>query len=197
MKLYLAQHGEACGREVSTNRHLTEQGQKDIVQIAEFLKQAGVKVQSVIHSGRLRAKQTAELLANAIAPGVALEISGLINPNDSPKTFDWQSDSWSRDMLVVGHQPFMDKLVSHLLLQDETRLLVDFQPGTIVCLEHTDDARWNINWVIRPELLRKITFAESFKQTNKKPNWTMSSGTKHGKKRLENFFSHLFSTGNG
>ncbi len=153
MKLYLVQHGEACSKNVNPDRPLTDQGEADIDRLAEFLKQAGIQVGRVIHSGKLRAVQTAEHLANAIAPGVETEASGLINPNDNPKAFDWQSESWGRDILVVGHLPFMAKLVSHLVIEDEDKLIAAYQPGSIVCLERLNDAHWLINWMIRPELL--------------------------------------------
>ena len=154
MKLYLVQHGEACSKEINPDRPLTDQGTADIERLAAFFKQAGIQVERVIHSGKLRAEQTAERLANAAAQGVELETSGLINPNDNPKAFDWQSDSWDRDTLIVGHLPFMAKLVSHLLIEDENRLITAYQPGSIVCLEQDSHAHWQINWMIRPELLR-------------------------------------------
>ena len=153
MKLYLVQHGEACAKEVDPERPLTDVGQADIERLAAFLEQAGIQVERVIHSGKLRAEQTAERLAKVAAPGVELETSGLINPNDNPKAFDWQSESWNRDTLIVGHLPFMAKLVSHLITEDENRLITAFLPGSAICLEHNDDAHWQINWMIRPELL--------------------------------------------
>jgi phosphohistidine phosphatase len=154
MKLYLVQHGEACAKDVDPDRPLTDRGLADIDRLAEFLKQAGIRVERVLHSGKLRAAQTAEHLVNTVAPGVELESSGIINPNDNPKAFDWQSDSWDRDTLVVGHLPFMAKLVSHLVVEDENRLITAYQPGSIVCLEREDGTHWRINWMIRPELLR-------------------------------------------
>ena len=89
-----------------------------------------------------------------IAPGVEPEASGLLNPNDNPKTFDWQSESWDRDTLIVGHLPFMARLVSHLVTGDENWSVAAYRPGSVVCLERDDVARWLINWMIRPELLR-------------------------------------------
>jgi phosphohistidine phosphatase len=154
MKLYLVQHGEACAKDVNPDRPLTDQGTADVDRLAAFLKRAGVRVERVIHSGKLRAAQTAERLANALAPGVELESSGIINPNDNPQAFDWQSGSWDRDTLVVGHLPFMAKLVSHLLIEDEDRRITAWQPGSVVCLERSNDAHWQINWMIRPELVR-------------------------------------------
>ena len=153
MKIYLVQHGEACAKEVDPDRPLTDQGKADIERLAAFLKRAGIQVERVIHSGKLRAAQTAERLAHAIAGGVELESCTLINPNDNPKTFDWQSDSRGRDTLVVGHLPFMARLVSHLLIEDENRLITAWQPGSIVCLQREDAGPWRINWMIRPELL--------------------------------------------
>jgi len=152
MKLYLVQHGEACAKDVDPQRPLTEQGKVDVKRLAVFLKRAGVQVERVIHSGKLRARQTAEVLAGSIAAGVELEESGMINPNDNPKAFDWQSESWSIDTLVVGHLPFMTRLVSHLLVDNVDRLSVNYQPGSIVCLEHTD-GQWLLDWMIRPQLL--------------------------------------------
>ncbi|WP_455203646.1 phosphohistidine phosphatase SixA [Kaarinaea lacus] len=154
MKLYLVQHGEACAKEVDPKRPLTDQGKNDINRLAVFLKHAGVKVDRVLHSGKLRAMQTAERLAYAIAPKVELEASGIINPNDNPKAFDWQSESWVQNTLVVGHLPFIAKLVSHLLIEDENKLITAYLPGSIVCLELYNDSGWQINWMIRPEMLR-------------------------------------------
>jgi phosphohistidine phosphatase len=153
MKLYLVQHGGACAKDVDPERPLTDQGNADIDRLAAFLKQADIRVERVIHSGKLRAAQTAEYLAKAIAPGVEPESSGIINPNDDPRAFDWQSDSWDRDTLVVGHLPFMAKLVSHLVIEEENRPITAWQPGSIVCLERENSTHWQINWMIRPELL--------------------------------------------
>lgn len=154
MKLYLVQHGEACSKEVDPDRPLTEQGDDDIHRLAVFLERAGVRVERVMHSGKLRAAQTADRLAKAIASGVEIESSGLINPNDNPKAFDWQSGSWGTDTLIVSHLPFLARLASHLLIEDESLLVTAFQPGSAVCLERAEDARWRIAWMIRPELLR-------------------------------------------
>ena len=154
MKLFLVQHGEAHAKSVDPDRALTDRGIADVDRLADFLDKAGIRIERVIHSGKLRALQTATRLAVVIAPGVKPEASGLLNPNDNPKAFDWQSDSWDRDILIVGHLPFMARLVSHLVTGDENRTVAAYRPGSIVCLEPDDDTRWLINWMIRPELLR-------------------------------------------
>jgi phosphohistidine phosphatase len=153
MKLYLVQHGDALDKDFDRDRPLSDQGHADVERLAEVLARAGVRIERVIHSGKLRAQQSAELLAQALTPGVEPETSGLINPNDPPSAFDWQSESWNRDTLVVGHLPFMARLVAQLVTGDEDRPFVAFTPGTAICLEHAEDS-WRINWMIRPELLR-------------------------------------------
>lgn len=154
MRLYLVQHGEACSKELDPERPLNDQGKADIDQLAAFMLHASCRVGRVIHSGKLRAQQTAERLARVMAVNVDLETSTLINPNDDPAAFDWQGESSDRDTLIVGHLPFMARLVSQLVINDNDRLVVSYRPGTILCLE-TDQGLWRINWMIRPELLNR------------------------------------------
>jgi phosphohistidine phosphatase len=153
MKIYLVQHGEAAAKEVDPDRPLTEKGITDVQRVANALKHAGVEVKRVIHSGKMRAKQTAEILATVTAPMLQLETSDLINPNDDPDAFNLQTDSGETDIMVVGHLPFMAKLVSHLVAGDDSQLLVAYQPGSVVCLEFIENENWRINWMLRPELL--------------------------------------------
>lgn len=152
MRLFLVQHGEACTKDVDPERPLTESGRADVERLADFLRRAGVRAERVIHSGKLRAAQTAARLAEALAPGVELETSGLLDPNDEPGAFDWRSEGRDGDTLVVGHLPFMARLVAHLVGGDPDRPPVAYRPGTLVALEPDVDD-WRIAWMIRPELL--------------------------------------------
>jgi phosphohistidine phosphatase len=155
MKLYLVQHGEACAKDVDPERPLTDRGRQDVERLTGFLGRAGIQVEQVIDSGKLRAAQTADLLARTMAPLVELETHDRINPNDDPAAIDWQQATGGRDTLVVGHLPFMARLAALLLTGDPDRPVVDYQPASIVCLECDVDGRWRIDWMIRPELLRQ------------------------------------------
>ena len=154
MKLYLVQHGDAVSKDINSERPLSDMGKQDIARLASLIKHAAIRVERVVHSGKLRAQQTAEQLATVMAPGVSLATSEQMHPNDEVKNFDWHSLSGGQDLLLVGHLPFMAKLVSHLLSGAENTLLVAFQPGTMVCLELLQDSSWQINWMIRPECLQ-------------------------------------------
>lgn len=155
MKLYLVQHGEARPKEVDPERPLTDQGREDVERLTAFLGRAGIQVARVIDSGKLRAAQTADLLAQTMAPLVELETHDNLQPNDDPAAIDWQQATGGRDTLVVGHLPFMARLVALLVAGDADRPVVAYQPGSIVCLESDADGGWVIDWMIRPELLQQ------------------------------------------
>jgi phosphohistidine phosphatase len=155
MRLYLVQHGEAKPKDQDPERSLTDQGRSDVGRLAAFLKGAGVSVSRVVHSGKLRARQTAEIMAQAIASGVRLEISDIINPLDPPDSLAKQIGDWNADTLVAGHLPFMSKLVALLITGDPEYAVASYQPGSVVCLERNTDGQWAVVWMLRPELFRK------------------------------------------
>lgn len=154
MKLYLVQHGEACSKEIDPERPLTDQGREDVERLAAFLGRAGIQVGLVLHSGKLRAAQTAELLAATVAPTVELQTDGRLAPNDDPGAIDWPMLTGGGDAFVVGHLPFMARLVGLLVAGAADRPVVDYRPGSVVCLEQDTDGRWQVAWMIRPGLLK-------------------------------------------
>lgn len=153
MKVYLVQHGDALPKEADARRPLSDRGRADVERVASFLSEAGVRVSRVLHSGKARAEQTAEVLAASIDVGGGLEKTAGINPLDPADAFARTVDGWTRDTMVVGHLPFMGKLVSRLVVGDEYASAVAFTPGTVVCLERGEDAGWSIAWMVRPEIV--------------------------------------------
>ena len=63
MKLYLVRHGEALSEHVARERPLSDKGKRDAAAMAAFLGRAGIRVAEVQHSGKARARETAELLS--------------------------------------------------------------------------------------------------------------------------------------
>ncbi|OGA47166.1 MAG: phosphohistidine phosphatase SixA [Betaproteobacteria bacterium RIFCSPLOWO2_12_FULL_62_13] len=152
MRLYLVQHGDSLPKEVDPDRPLSPQGRKDVEQLAAFLK-GRVRVARILHSGKTRARQTAELLAAAVAESPAIDTISGIDPLDPPEPLASKLHNWNEDALIVGHQPFMGKLVARLIVGAEEPGIVTFQPGTLVCLERALGARWAVIAMLRPELL--------------------------------------------
>lgn len=153
MRLYLVQHGEALSKDRNAERPLSPVGESDLTRMAEFLARAGVGVTRVIHSGKLRAEQSALILAEALAPGrEPVAIDG-INPNDDAAAFARKAKEWSEDAMVVGHLPFMGRLAGALVGCAEGEVAA-FLPGSVACLERCNEAGvWRVAWMMRPELL--------------------------------------------
>jgi phosphohistidine phosphatase len=93
-----------------------------------------VPVGSIFHSGKKRARQTAEILDSALNPeGGVAAMTGL-NPMDDVQSFS-KNLSPQDNRMFVGHLPFMEKLTAFLITQDEKRPVFQFQNGGIVCLD--------------------------------------------------------------
>ena len=82
--------------------------------MARLLASAGTRAVRVAHSGKLRAQQTAEVLAAALAPAAVLEIMTGLNPNDAVEPVARRVAGWTSDTILVGHLPFMGRLVARL-----------------------------------------------------------------------------------
>ena len=153
MKLYLVQHGQAVPKQEDPGRPLSEQGREEVQRVAACLGEAGVRVVRVWHSGKLRATETAGILAGEVCSGKQVEMIKGIQPNDPVDEFASDADVWGEDTLVVGHLPFMSRLVSPLVAGDSKHELVHYTPGSVVCLQRDDTDRWVISWMLSPGLL--------------------------------------------
>ena len=152
MKLYLMQHGDAVPADVDPERPLSEQGRHDVECLAVFLTQKPFMPTRFIHSGKVRARQSAELLA-AVCSRARVEAAEGLAPKDPVEPIRTQVESWSDDTLLAGHMPFMGRLASALLTGNPDSDAVAFQPGSVLCLERSDKECWRVVWMLRPELL--------------------------------------------
>jgi phosphohistidine phosphatase len=153
MKLYLIQHGEAVDKEVDSSRPLTAHGRETVSRVARFAGQAGVSVSAVWHSGKTRATQTAQSVAEHIASAEPIEHDGL-KPNDDVKAIVRELNKFDHDLAIVGHMPHLSRLAGRLILDDEKHDILLFQRGGIVALERDADGVWRLIWVLTPDLIR-------------------------------------------
>ena len=154
MKLYCVRHAEAVNAIENSERPLSLQGQEDMRKLAQHLLRQGLRVSQLMHSPRLRARQTAEILAQALKPQAITEAKTGLDENDSVEDLVESIQHWEDDTILVGHMPFVSRLVSALMIDEPFQHLIDFVPGTIVCLENYGDKAWLIKWVLTPELVR-------------------------------------------
>jgi phosphohistidine phosphatase len=154
MKIYVVRHGESLSTSPDDTRPLSEKGKDDIKRLANFIVHLNIKVNRIVHSPKYRAQETAEILSSAISLFGTIETSAQLDPLASISHIINQFNVWEGDSLIVGHMPFMGKLVNKLTSGDEDNNVVIFKPGNIVCLELTERERWSICWMLTPILLK-------------------------------------------
>jgi len=153
MLLYLVQHAEAKKEEEDPQRGLTDKGFKDIARTAIYAEELGLKVGIIHHSGKKRAMQTAQMLADHLKPGKGIvQIDGLA-PMDDPAIWAGRLVGMNEDIMLVGHLPYMAKLAGLLMCGDQEKMFVDFKMAGIVCLKRLDDGRWVLEWMVVPEIV--------------------------------------------
>jgi len=153
MKLYLIQHGEAKPEAEDPERSLTARGEKEIVAISKMAGGLQIGPSKIYHSGKLRAKQTAEIIASAlkISDSLVQSAQGL-NPNDDIHPWAERISIEKDDLMLVGHLPFLEKLTSFLLCGDASARLVLFRFGAIVYLDQKGDKGRTVRWILTPEM---------------------------------------------
>jgi phosphohistidine phosphatase len=148
MPIYLVQHGVAVPEEIDSNRPLSAEGRKQVERIASHLRKAGVSVRKVCHSGKTRARETAQLYAAYLGDGTLSEVSGM-NPSDPVVRF--AASLGEDDTMYVGHLPHLGKLVSYLVAGDENAGVVKFVNGGVVCVEK-GSVNYHVAWYMIPSL---------------------------------------------
>src|SRR3989454_11305979 len=112
MELYLVQHGAAKSESEDPARPLTEDGRQTVERVAEFLAARAVRIGRVEHSDKLRARQTAEILAVRLrAAEGRVQVTGLA-PNDGVEPTRVRLTEESGSLMLVGHLPHLGRLVS-------------------------------------------------------------------------------------
>jgi phosphohistidine phosphatase len=145
------QHGDAVAKDVDPDRPLSEQGRRDIRALAMHMKNMGVQPGKILHSGKLRARQSAEQIAEVLSPGLDPVQADGLNPNDDPAVLIKELEKADGNMLIASHMPFVSRLCSTLLTGVNTAAFAS-TPGTLFCLE-TSDGQWQLACMLRPDCL--------------------------------------------
>lgn len=143
-------HGEALSPQKDPERGLTDDGKSKIELVAKYLQKQSVSFSQIFHSKKKRARETAEIMRDIIAPAVTLTIHDKTTPNDNPQLIFSEINSWDKDTLIASHLPFVPNLITSLAGQDAYLSAISFETGTIVCLEKDDNDIWSIIWATSP-----------------------------------------------
>jgi phosphohistidine phosphatase len=155
VNLYLLRHGLAiepgthgCHRDA--DRPLTAEGEKKLDKIAEAMKRLEISFDLIVSSPYLRARQTAEIVADAFKARQRIAFSESLVPGGSARQLMEHLRHLEPNphaVLVVGHEPDLSGLISWLVTGERgltltmkkgglCNLAIDsLKPGRCACLE--------------------------------------------------------------
>ncbi len=150
MDFYIVRHGKAKSGPEDPRRPLSDQGRIEVEKVARTAAAIEIWITEILHSGKLRAKQTAEILAQSLSPrrGVR-EINGL-SPEDDPLVARAELEAAQEPLMLVGHLPHVSRLVSMLVVGDPENEIIEFPPAAMACLSRERRA-WELKWTLTSE----------------------------------------------
>ena len=141
--LFLLHHADAVDAVLDPQRPLTEIGRLHASEIALRARDRGAQPDVVWHSGKLRARQTAEPAWRACNPLADFSAARGLQPDDPP---EWIKDAVAGDtrhIMLVGHMPHMARL--YRLLVSPADRPADFPLHGLVALDQRG-GKWVEVW---------------------------------------------------
>ncbi len=160
MEIYLVRHGAALTKEDDPERHLNKDGLDQCHLSGRALRRLDIKFDLVISSPKVRARQTAEIIADEVDyPKDEIKITETLEPTASPKdTISYLNNFTEKNkIMLAGHLPLLGNLVSELL-SENTQISLYFEAGA-VCQIDVDQPISHagiFRWFLTPEQLRLI-----------------------------------------
>jgi phosphohistidine phosphatase len=167
MDLIIVRHGiaEDLGGAVrrDADRHLTEEGLERTRQAAAGLRVAGCAPEAILTSPYARARETADVVAQALAPTGGVEIADVLAAGARPaEIIEGLSARAEDSILIVGHMPDL-ALLAAVLLAGAARVDIEFKKAAACCLvcepHPLPGAAW-LRWMLPPRLLRILGRAD-------------------------------------
>ena len=147
--LYLVHHGDAVGPDVNPMRPRSDRGRVEVDLLAQKAAERGAKPDVIWHSGKLRARQTAEAYWKRCNPLAAFAAARGLQPTDPT---GWIVDAIAGDdrhIMLAGHFPYLPRLLGRLQTGMVDAMPADFPLNGVVALEQVE-GRWVERWRLRP-----------------------------------------------
>ncbi len=150
MKLYFMRHGKAADAalyEDDFERPLTDKGAKRVRRMSQWLARMGVNPAAIYASPRVRAQQTAVILAEALGKSVITREEVNFDFSLAHVQAMVQGFSLDAELIFVGHNPSMSEVVQQI-----TGANLNMEVGSIVCAQvmphaiHQGELAWYLTW---------------------------------------------------
>lgn len=166
MNLYIIRHAIAVDEVTSdaasdSERPLTDKGRKKMRQIAKALRHLGVEFDLILSSPYVRARETAEILADVFKKKNKIVFSAHLIPEGNPELVIGEiNEKHSVDSLaIVGHEPHLSALIG-LLTSEGSKIEITLKKGGVCHLSaddlHHQDHRATLEWLLTPRILMEV-----------------------------------------
>jgi phosphohistidine phosphatase len=157
LDIYLIQHAESVPEKDDPARPISDEGRATMEKVAALAACLKIRPDFIFHSQKLRAKQTAEILARHLGLTDRLQERQGLGPLDPvAPVAQWlktQAAEGIAGLAIVGHLPFLDRLASLLITENESIRVISFQNGAITILVPTPDGtRYIVQSIITRQL---------------------------------------------
>ena len=162
MRLFLIRHAHAKDCFPDEDRPLSEFGISQIRKLSDSLaRETFAQIKQIWHSPYLRARQTAELLAENLGLDAPLHSVSKITPYGDPDSVAREIAAIScfdADLAVVAHNPFLESLAA-TLMDKKSGGYITFKKGTIAAFTLVENAgiynplgTWTLDFLVSPSV---------------------------------------------
>jgi phosphohistidine phosphatase len=142
--LYLVHHAEAVDGLIDPQRPLSDAGRRHAEALAARARDRQVKPAVIWHSGKLRARQTAEPFWRLCNPLAHISAERGLQPGDPPEWIRTAVTLDEREILIVGHMPHLSRFLN-LLIHGSSDGPLTFPTHGLVALEQ-GTCGWEEQW---------------------------------------------------
>jgi phosphohistidine phosphatase len=166
MRLLVIRHAIAGDRETfaaetgrpDAERPVTSEGRKKMKAAARGLRLAAPDIDVLGSSPYVRARQTAEIVADAYDQLPITEVSHLASGGSREGVLEWLRGQRAEVVAVVGHEPDLGALIGWLVTGDAAPF-VTLKKGGVGLLEFPDapgPGLAELRWLLPPKLLTRL-----------------------------------------
>ena len=150
MALYVVQHGKSLPRAQDPEKGLSAEGKMETERIADVARGYQVRVSRILHSGKKRARETAEILSLRLSPAGGSDSVAGMNPMDDVRTFS-DGLELEQHIMLVGHLPFLERLIGQIVCGNPDQIVFKLQNSGILCLDRVPEVKNPvIRWALMP-----------------------------------------------
>jgi phosphohistidine phosphatase len=160
MNLFILRHAIAFSHGTpgykDDERPLTAEGRKKFQRSVKGMKAMELSFDLILSSPLPRAKQTAEIFADALKRRRKLDFEDDLKPGGDPKNVIERINMLRpapEGVVLVGHEPYLSQLISYLTCGDEN-FTMDLKKGGL-CKLYTGSLKYGrcatLEWLLKPK----------------------------------------------